>query len=225
MTGGRIIAVDGPAGAGKSSACRALAERLGFAYVDTGAMYRIVGVLADRRGIPLDDDGALDDFVAGLAFTTGAEGVQVPDGPLETAIRTAEAGELASRVSTRGPVRRRLVAAQRRLGGAHDVVMEGRDIGTVVFPDAPLKIYLTADPLVRARRRAAELRERGEDVDVEALARDLARRDERDRSRSDSPLRPAEDAHVLDTTALSLAEVVGRMAQLAYRVFGIAPRT
>jgi len=221
---GRVIAVDGPAGAGKSSACRGLAETLGFAYVDTGAMYRMVGVLADARGIALDDDTGLAALVGALSFSMGEGGVTVDDGPSETAIRSPRAGELASRVSTRSPVRRRLVAEQRRLGGTHDVVMEGRDIGTVVFPDAPLKIFLTADPAERARRRARELALRGEHVDVDALAADLARRDDRDQSRADSPLRPADDAHRLDTTAMSLAEVVSAMTALAHEVFGIPRR-
>lgn len=221
---GRVIAVDGPAGAGKSSACRGLAAALGFAYVDTGAMYRTVGVLAATRGIALDDDARLGELVDGLRFSLGPHGLAVDGGPSETAIRSAEAGELASRVSTRSSVRRRLVAEQRRLGQANDVVMEGRDIGTVVFPDAPVKIFLTADPAERARRRGRELAMRGETVDVDALARELARRDERDRSRADSPLRPAADAHLVDTTSLDLAEVVETMAGLARRTFGIAPR-
>lgn len=225
MTSGRVIAVDGPAGAGKSSACRTLAERLGFAYLDSGAMYRIVGVLAYARGIALDDDDALAALVEALTFEMGRDGIRVANGPAESAIRSAAAGELASRVSTRAPVRRRLVAEQRRLGRAHDVVMEGRDIGTVVFPDAPLKIFLTADPAERARRRARELSARGERVDVQALAAELARRDERDASRADSPLRAAADAHRVDTTALDLPEVVELMAGLARAVFGIAPRT
>lgn len=221
----RVIAVDGPAGAGKSSACRGLAETLGFAYVDTGAMYRIVGVLADARRIPPEDDAALAALVDGLAFRAGHAGITVADGPPDALIRSAAAGELASRVSTRTPVRQRLVAEQRRIGRAGDVVMEGRDIGTVVFPDAPLKIFLTADPTERARRRARELATRGEHVDVEALARDLARRDERDRSRADSPLRPAADARLLDTTHLDLAAVVAIMAGWARAVFGMAPQT
>lgn len=222
MTGGRVVAVDGPAGAGKSSACRGLADALGFSYLDSGAMYRIVGVLADARGVALDDDAALAALVGALSFSMGPSGITVANGPTEAAIRSAAAGELASRVSTRAPVRRRLVAEQRRLGGAHDVVMEGRDIGTVVFPEAPLKIFLTADPAERARRRARELAQRGEHVDVEALAADLARRDARDQSRADSPLRPAADAHRLDTTALSLDEVVAAMTALARGTFGVA---
>jgi CMP/dCMP kinase len=213
---GTVVAVDGPAGAGKSSACRALARRLGFTYVDTGAMYRAVGVLADERGIALDDDGALAALVGGLTFELPAGGTRlVADGrDLTDAIRDARAGELASRVSTRPVVRTRLVELQRALGRGGSVVMEGRDIGTVVFPEATVKLYLTAEPRERARRRARELEARGETVDVEALARDLAARDARDQGRAHSPLRPAEDAVTLDTTSLDLDGVVDAMERV-----------
>jgi len=214
-----VIAVDGPAGAGKSTASRALAARLGFAYVDTGAMYRAVGVLAHERGIALDDDRALAALVAGLSFepTASGEGLLVGGRDLSAAIREPRAGELASRASTRTVVRERLVALQRALGAAGGVVMEGRDIGTVVFPGAALKLYLTAAPAERARRRAAELRARGETVDEAALARELAERDRRDQARAHSPLRPARDAVVLDTTGMALAEVVDAMERIARR--------
>jgi cytidylate kinase len=204
----RVIAVDGPAGAGKTSACRGLAGRLGFAHVDTGAMYRLVGLVAHDRGVSLDDAAALEQLVDSLRLSVGPEGLVGPDLPDPTRIRGAAAGEYASRASTHPGVRRRLVELQRRVGAVGDVVMEGRDIGTVVFPDAALKVFLTADPAERARRRSEELAARGEEVDVEALTRELARRDERDRSRRDSPLRPAEGARTLDTTGLTLPEVV-----------------
>jgi cytidylate kinase len=213
----RVIAVDGPAGAGKSTSSRALARRLGFAYVDTGAMYRAVGVLARERGLGLDDDAALAQLAAALRFEIdpGGDRLVVDGRDLSTIIRRADAGELASRVSERPVVRERLVALQRRLGEAGGVVMEGRDIGTVVFPDAALKLYLTADADTRARRRAAELRGRGETVDEAVLARDLAARDRRDSGRASSPLRPAADAVVLDTTRLALEAVVDEMERLA----------
>ncbi|HZP41277.1 MAG TPA: (d)CMP kinase [Candidatus Binatia bacterium] len=209
-----VVTVDGPAGAGKSSASRALAARLGFAYVDTGAMYRAVGVLADEAGLDLDDDAALARLVAGLRFDAVGERCVVGGRDLSSAIREPRAGELASRVSTRPVVRERLVAVQREVGARGGVVMEGRDIGTVVFPDAPVKLYLTATPAERARRRAAELRARGEAVDEAALAHELAARDARDSGRAHSPLRPAPDAIVVDTTALSLDAVVERMLAL-----------
>jgi cytidylate kinase len=207
-----VVAVDGPAGAGKSTASRALAGRLGYAYVDTGAMYRAVGVIAHRRGVALDDDEALARLVGSLRFEPRDGGDLAVDGTdVSAEIRRAEAGELASRVSTRPVVRERLVALQRALGAEGGVVMEGRDIGTVVFPNAEVKLYLTADPAERARRRAVELRGRGESVDEVALAREIAARDERDSARSHSPLRPAADALRLDTTGLTLEQVVARM--------------
>jgi len=212
-----VVAVDGPAGAGKSSASRGLALRLGFAHVDTGAMYRVVGVLARERGIAPDDPQGLGTLVADLDVRFAAEGTRViaDARDLSEAIRRPEAGEWASRVSAVPVVRARLVALQRALGAAGRVVMEGRDIGTVVFPDAPVKFYLTAEPGARARRRAGELRAQGEPVDEPALARELAERDRRDAGRAHSPLRPAADAVVVDTTPLSLDQVVDLMERVA----------
>jgi cytidylate kinase len=213
----RVVAVDGPAGAGKSTASRGLATRLGFGYVDTGAMYRAVGVLAHEAGIAFDDESALATLIDGLTFALEDGGTRlVVDGrDVSDAIRRPDAGELASRVSTRPAVRTRLVALQRRLGEARAVVMEGRDIGTVVFPDAPLKVYLTADPAERARRRAADLRARGTVVDEALLTREITERDQRDATRAMSPLVPADDALVVDTTRLDLAAVVEEMVVLA----------
>jgi len=212
-----VVTIDGPAGAGKSSAARALATRLGFAHVDTGAMYRAVGVLAHDQGIGLDDDAALAAALADWRFELdpGQGRILVDGRDLSAVIRRPDAGELASRVSTRPVVRERLVALQRLLGAAGGVVMEGRDIGTVVFPDALVKLYLTASPAVRAERRATELRALGEQVDEAALARDLAERDRRDAERTHSPLRPAPDAVVLDTTNLTLDAVVDAMEGVA----------
>jgi len=229
-----VVAIDGPAGAGKTTASRALARRLGFAHVDTGAMYRAVGILAEELGVALDDDAALAQLVAGLSFelAEGGERLLVRGaGPvsgtsgrdLSDAIRGPHAGELASRVSTRPAVRERLVALQRDLGAGGGIVMEGRDIGTVVFPDAAAKLFLTADPTERARRRAAELRARGGEVDEQALARDLAQRDQRDQGREHSPLRPAPDAVVLDTTRLTFEAVVDAMEHVVRARWMIDP--
>src|SRR5438876_4800634 len=225
-----VVAIDGPAGAGKTTASRALARRLGFAHVDTGAMYRAVGILAEERGVALDDDAALAQLVAGLSFelaeggerllvrgagpVSGTPGRDVVGRDLSEAIRGPHAGELASRVSTRPVVRERLVALQRALGAEGGIVMEGRDIGTVVFPDAAAKLFLTADPSERARRRAVELRARGGEVDEQTLARELARRDQRDQGREHSPLRPAPDAVVLDRTRLAFEAVVDAMERV-----------
>ncbi len=212
-----VVAVDGPAGAGKSTASRALADRLGFGYVDTGAMYRAVGVLAHEAGCAFDDEASLVRLVDGLTFALEDGGTRlVVDGrDVSVAIRRGDAGELASKVSVNPAVRTRLVALQRGLGAGGRVVMEGRDIGTVVFPDAPVKLYLTATPVERARRRAAEMRGRGEVVDEARLAQEIALRDRRDSERPTSPLRPADDAVVLDTTTLPFDAVVARMEEIA----------
>jgi cytidylate kinase len=217
-----VVAIDGPAGAGKTSASRALARRLGFAHVDTGSMYRAVGVLADERGVALDDDVALHALLDGLRLELAPDGERLlVDGrDVTAAIRRPEAGELASRVSTRPVVRERLVELQRALGAGGRVVMEGRDIGTVVFPDAAVKLYLTADPATRAHRRAVELAAAGTTVDEAALAAELTARDRRDAARAHSPLRPAADAIVVDTTDLDLGAVVDRLERLARERLG-----
>ena len=219
----RVVAIDGPAGAGKSSASRGLAARLGFGYVDTGSMYRAVGVLASERGIALDDDPALERLIDGLRIDDAGERLVVDGRDLSNAVRTAAAGELASRVSTRPVVREHLVALQRALGRDADVVMEGRDIGTVVFPDAGLKIFLTASPEERARRRARELSARGEAADERQLAADIARRDRRDSERAHSPLKPAPDAVIVDTSGLDLPAVVVRLTMLAEQRWRLHP--
>lgn len=212
-----VVAIDGPAGAGKSTVSRELARRLGFAHVDTGAMYRAVAVLARERGIPEDDEHGLAALCDGMTFTFAEGGARLlVDGrDLTAIIREPEIGELASRVSVQSAVRDRLVAAQRRLAATGGVVMEGRDIGTVVVPDAALKIFLTATPAERARRRAAELRGRGQAVDEAVLAAELAARDTRDSSRATAPLRPAADAIMVDTTGSDVAAVVARLEALA----------
>lgn len=212
------IAIDGPAGAGKSTVSRRLAQELGLRYVDTGAMYRVVGVLAERAGIDFADDGALAALcdALDLRFEEAADGVRVlADGAdLTGAIRTAAAGQLASRVSTNPVVRERLVARQRSMAAGGGVVMEGRDIGTVVLPQATVKIFLVASAAERARRRAAELVARGEPADVAEITREIEERDRRDATRAHSPLRPAADAIRVDTTRDPLDAVVARVRAL-----------
>ena len=210
-----VIAIDGPAGAGKSSVSRALAARLGFTYVDTGAMYRAVGVLADEAGIALDDDVRLQQLLDQMAFAAEGERLTVNGRDMSIVIRRGDAGELASRVSTRPAVRNRLVALQQQLGATADVVMEGRDIGTVVFPDAELKVFLTATATERARRRALDLAAHGERVDEAALVLSLEQRDRRDSERAIAPLRPAPAAVTLDTSALPFDAVVDQLEHLA----------
>jgi cytidylate kinase len=212
------IAIDGPAGAGKSTVSRRLAQALGLRYVDTGAMYRVVGVLADQAGIDLGDGAALATLCDRLSlhFDERADGVHVMANgrDLTAAIRTAAAGQLASKVSTQPAVRERLVALQRRMGEGGGVVMEGRDIGTVVLPQATVKIFLVASAAERARRRWAELTARGEDADLAHIQREIEERDARDQSRAHSPLVPAPDALLIDTTSEGIDAVVARVRNL-----------
>ena len=194
-----VIAIDGPAGAGKSTVARGVAEALGFAYLDSGAMYRAVA-LAALRGA--EDPAAAD---VGLGERVLLEGEDVTG-----AIRAPEVSAMASRLAADPAVRRALVARQRALVAEGDHVVEGRDIGTVVAPDAALKVFLTASPQERAHRRAREL-----GVDAARVLRELRERDERDRSRAASPLVPAVDAVEVDTTGLGVDEVVARVVALA----------
>lgn len=213
-----VVAIDGPAGAGKSSVSRAVARRLGYRYVDSGAMYRVIGVLARERGIATDDAEGLAALCNGVAigFEEGEAEIRVlADGrDVSREIRTADAGQWASKVSAVPAVRDCLVAQQRRMAEGGRVVMEGRDIGTVVCPDAAVKVFLDAQPRERARRRAAELEERGESVDIDRLAGEIEERDRRDRSRAHSPLRAAADAATIDTTSLAPEDVIERIVSL-----------
>jgi cytidylate kinase len=196
-----------------------LAHELGYQYVDTGAMYRVIGVLAAEQGIALEDHEALaalcDRTVVEFDEVGGRTRVSAGGRDFTDVIRTAQAAQDASRFSTVAAVRQRMVAQQRALGARGGVVMEGRDIGTVVFPDAPVKVFLDASPRERARRRAADLY--GDNAGEEQIAvieREIADRDARDRGRAHSPLRPAADAVILDTTAKPVDEVVGTLRAL-----------
>ncbi len=202
-----IVAIDGPAGAGKSSVARAVAARLGFTYLDTGAMYRAVALAALRRGAPAAE------VAAGLRVSVG-ERVLLDGEDVSAEIRAPEVSEAASRAAAEPAVRAAMVAEQRRLMSAGDWVAEGRDIGTVVAPDAAVKVFLTASPHERARRRAEQLGADPATVLVEQTIRDA-----RDAQREDSPLRPADGAVELDSTGLSQADVVERIVALA----GAAP--
>lgn len=212
-----VIAIDGPAGAGKSTVAREVARRLGWTYLDSGAMYRCVALAALEAGRDLDDGEALGELAAGLAieFGQGGDGgrtVLLAGRDVSEEIRSPEVSEAASRVSVHAPVREALVGQQRRLIAAGRYVAEGRDIGTVVSPEAPLKIFLTADEEERARRRAAELGRSAEEVLAEQRERDR-----RDTSRDHGALRAADDAIELDTTGLTLDQVVERIVELAQR--------
>ena len=198
-----VIAIDGPAGAGKSTVARAVARATGFTYMDSGAMYRAVALAALTRGIGVAEAAASSSISLGERVLL--DGVDVT-----AEIRTPQVSEAASRAAADPSVRSALVAQQRRLLGCGDWVAEGRDIGTVVAPDAAVKVFLTADPAERARRRAAEL-----GVDVDTVLAEHAIRDERDRTRAVSPLEPAPGAVTLDTTGMTIDEVVDQIVALA----------
>ena len=216
-----VIAIDGPAGAGKSTAARALARRLGFFLLDTGAIYRTVALAASRRGVAFSDATPLGHIAEALAIRFDEEGrVFLGAEDVSTLIRTPEMSQGASTVSAHPAVRAALLGLQRKLAAAGRCVVEGRDIGTVVLPWAPLKIFLTASPDVRARRRYDELVAKGQTVDLAATLQEILIRDERDSSRATAPLKQAEDAVLLDTSALDEAAVVDQMEALARARFG-----
>jgi cytidylate kinase len=205
-----VIAIDGPAGAGKSSVARAVAEALGFTYLDSGAMYRCVALAALERGANLDDAEDVGALARSLEITLDGERVGLDGEDVSAAIREPVVTQASSRVSAHPPVRDALVAKQRHLIDRGRYVAEGRDIGTVVSPGSPLKVFLTASPAERARRRAAQT---GED-EASVLAAQ-SERDERDETREHSALRAADDAVEIDTTGLAFDDVVARVAELA----------
>jgi cytidylate kinase len=215
------VAIDGPAGAGKSTVARRLADVLGFVLVDTGALYRAVALAARRSGVSWDDGAALGELTRGIVARAGLslearpdQGVRVRlDGDDVTdAIRTPDLGMGASTVSAHGPVRDALLDLQRQAGRAGGVVLEGRDIGTVVFPDAEVKFFLTARPEVRARRRFDELVAKGSAVTLEETLADVRKRDEQDTTRAVAPLRQADDATLVDNSDISIDATVDTMA-------------
>jgi len=213
-----IIAIDGPSGAGKSTISQELARRLGYLYLDTGAMYRAAALQARRRQVPLDDPQALAGMCQSLeirlVIENGRLRTWLGDEDVSEAIRTPEMSLGASRVSAQKPVRERMWQIQRQLGREGGIVAEGRDIGTVVFPDADCKFYLDAAPEVRARRRYEELRNKGLAVEYAATLGEILARDHDDQQRALAPLRPAQDAIIIDSTALSPEEVVEVMMRL-----------
>lgn len=209
-----IVAIDGPAGAGKSSVSKLLARRLGFSLVDTGAIYRCVALTAIRKGLALDDDAGLETLLGELHLSfkvVGEENRVILDGQdVSSEIRTPEISMGASKVSGRPVVRESLLSLQRRLAleSPNGAVLEGRDIGTVVFPDADLKFFLDADPAVRARRRYEELFQKGVESSLQDVLTDQTQRDKQDSAREVAPLKPADDAIRVDSSALPLSEVV-----------------
>jgi cytidylate kinase len=210
------IAIDGPSGAGKGTVARAIAKELGYRHVDSGAMYRAVGWKALRDAVPLDDEQAVASVAAASRIEVTPARVTIDDVDVTRLIRTPEIDRAATAVARLPAVRAVLVARQRQLGAGGGIVMEGRDIGTVVFPRADIKIYLDAAPEERARRRASDPAHSGGPTVLAEVATALTARDEIDRTRAASPLHAAEDAVVIDTTDKSIDEVVRQVMELVY---------
>lgn len=213
------IAIDGPAGAGKSTIAKAVAKTLGFVYIDTGAMYRAIGLAAHRRGIDTTDAAAvsaiLDEIEVSISHDARGQRVYLNKEDVSEEIRLPEISVAASHVAVIPAVRLKLVELQRKLAQQTDVIMDGRDIGTYVLPDAQLKIFLTADLAERARRRYAELTKKGVATTLDAVTEDMAFRDKNDSGRDFAPLKPAQDSVMVDSTAMTLDETVEKITHLA----------
>ena len=214
-----VIAIDGPSGAGKGTVCQALARRFGWHYLDSGALYRLVGHAAFLHAIDFADSAALARVARELDVSfevteagvrTLLEGVEVGD-----EIRSEAAGNRASIVAALEPVRSALIERQHGFRRSPGLIADGRDMGTVIFPDAPLKVFLTASATERANRRYKQLKEKGMDANISTLVREIAERDERDRNRATAPLRPADDAIVFDTSTIPADAVIDRLIELA----------
>ena len=206
-----VITLDGPAASGKGTIAERVAQALGFHYLDSGALYRIATLNALKKGVPLDDAAALTAAAEQLAPRFEGGRILLDGEDVTTAIRSEEVSAATSRVAVVPGVRAALFALQKNAARLPGLVADGRDMGTVVFPDAPLKVFMTASARVRAERRYRQLIGRGETADLEALTRDLEERDRRDSQRATAPLRPAEDAKVLDTSEMGIEEVVKKV--------------
>jgi cytidylate kinase len=212
------VAIDGPAGAGKSTIAKAIAKKLGYVYVDTGAMYRAMALYFLRSNISKDDEAKIssvvDDISVSIKYEDGAQHVILNGEDVTGLIRTEEVGNMASATSVYGPVRTKLVALQQELAKTTDVIMDGRDIGTVVLPNADVKVFLTASVECRAKRRYDELVGKGLEADFDKIAKDIEERDYRDSHREISPLKQAEDATLVDSSDMTIDEVVDAIIKL-----------
>jgi CMP/dCMP kinase len=217
--GSPVITIDGPSGTGKGTIADLLSARLGWHCLDSGALYRVLGLAAERLGIDLENGEAVARVAAGLPVTFVSGRVFLDGEDVSDAIRTEQAGMAASRVAAHPSVRAALLERQRAMAGPPGLVADGRDMGTVVFPLAPLKLFLDASAEVRANRRYKQLKGKGLDANLPDLVMDIRERDARDRNRSVAPLRAAEDAVVLDSTAMSIDEVLDRVLEEVRRVF------
>lgn len=218
------IAIDGPAGAGKSTIARAVAKELGCIYVDTGAMYRAMALFMLREGVKLEDRAGIiekcGEAYITISYGNGVQAVFLNGENVNAYLRTEEVGSAASVISPIAEVREKLKQLQQRLAAERDCIMDGRDIGTCVLPDAEVKIYLTASSAVRAKRRYDELTARGETCDLEKIRADIEERDYRDMHRETSPLRQAEDAVLVDTSELTVEEVIGKLLEIVRERLG-----
>lgn len=220
-----IITIDGPAGAGKSTAARMLAERLGFKFLDTGAMYRAVAWACVDRDVDLTDTAAVIEIASGISFEFDGERITCNEQDVTTAIRSAEAGHAASIVAAIPGVRRELVRLQRESAEGHNYVTEGRDQGSEVFPDSECKFFLTADPRERAERRLQELQARGQSESIDNVLAQIVDRDERDRTRDVGPLVMAEDAVEVDTSGRTIDQVVDFLESMSRERIGRSNQT
>ena len=213
-----VIAVDGPGGSGKGTITTRLANHLGWHFLDSGALYRLTALAVMKKQVPLEDENSLGEVAANLDIrfeTSGSDVISWLDGEnVSDSLRFEETGVLASKIAAIAVVRSALTGRQRRFRQAPGLVADGRDMGTVIFPDAKLKIFLTASARVRAERRYKQLKEKGESVNLARLFREIQARDLRDQSRSVAPLRPAEDAVIIDSTELSIEEVFSKIVSL-----------
>ncbi len=216
------IAIDGPAGAGKSTIAKAVARELGYVYIDTGAMYRAVGLHCMEKGVPLEQEDRVSEAVQSLQISiaydeNGTQQVFLNDANVSDRIRTQQVGDAASAVSQYPAVREKMVKLQQQLAEKTSVVMDGRDIASKVLPHADTKIYLTASVEVRARRRANELREKGEQCDLSVVAEEIRARDERDMHRKHSPLVQVPEAVLVDSSEMTIDETIDRILDLCMR--------